>query len=136
METVAKQLPRYYVGKVVNKYLILEAISFAFTSIDATEYLFQTSKMFRKLIALNLIALSKILKAPEKEVVEVGNRFEMLFNKSIQQKYLKVELNDEGDLKILKQFLKKIKLNIEEISIKASSHFKMMTKEDFKLIKP
>jgi hypothetical protein len=53
METVVKQLPVYKLGKVVNKYLILEAMSFAFDSIDGIEYLFQTSNMFRKLIALN-----------------------------------------------------------------------------------
>jgi hypothetical protein len=53
METVAKQRPRYNLGKVVNKYLILEAMSFAFDSIDATEYLFHTSHMLRQLIALN-----------------------------------------------------------------------------------
>ncbi len=53
METVAKQLPCYNLGKVVNKYLILEAMSFAFKTIDGTEYLFKTSNMFRKLIALN-----------------------------------------------------------------------------------
>ena len=50
METVH---PRYKLGKVVNKHLILEAMSFAFGSVDATEYLFQTSNMFRKLVALN-----------------------------------------------------------------------------------
>ncbi len=53
METVAKHQPRFILGKVVNKYLILEAMSFAFDSIYGTEYLFQTSNMFRKLIALN-----------------------------------------------------------------------------------
>ncbi len=53
METVAIQAPRYNLGKVVNKYLILEAMSFAFNSVDATEYLFHLSHMFRKLIALN-----------------------------------------------------------------------------------
>ncbi len=53
METAAKHQPRYNLGKVVNKYLILEAMSFALKPIDATEYLFQTSNMFRKLIVLN-----------------------------------------------------------------------------------
>ncbi len=53
METEAKQQPRFILGKVVNKYLILEAISFAFFSIDGTDYLFHTSNMFRKLVALN-----------------------------------------------------------------------------------
>jgi hypothetical protein len=53
MENAAKQAPVYNLGKVVSKYLILEAMSFAFDSIDATEYLFHTSNMFRKLIALN-----------------------------------------------------------------------------------
>jgi hypothetical protein len=98
METAAKQPPRFILGKVVNKYLILEAISFAFDSLDATEYLFYTSNMFKKLIALNLIALSKILKTSEKEIVEVDNKFEMLFNKSIQKRNLNIELNDNYDL--------------------------------------
>ncbi len=53
METVTKPRPCYNLGKVVNKHLILEAISFAFDSVDATEYLFHSSSMFRKLIALN-----------------------------------------------------------------------------------
>ncbi len=53
METVAKHQPVFNLGKVVSKHLILEAMSFAFNSIDGTEYLFQTSNMFRKLIALN-----------------------------------------------------------------------------------
>ena len=53
MESTVKQLPCYHLGKVVNKYLILEAMSFAFESLVATEYLFHTSLMFRKLIALN-----------------------------------------------------------------------------------
>jgi hypothetical protein len=53
METVAKHKPVYNLGKVVSKNLILEAMSFAFNSIDGTEYLFKTSNMFRKLIALN-----------------------------------------------------------------------------------
>jgi hypothetical protein len=84
METVAKHKPRYNLGKVVNKYLILEAVSFAFETIDATEYLFQTSNMFRKLIALNKIALSNIFKTSEKEIEDVENRFECLLNKRIQ----------------------------------------------------
>ncbi len=95
METVARHQPRYNLGKVVNKYLILEAMSFALKPIDATEYLFQTSKMFRKLIALNQIALSNIFKAPLllEEIVNVENIFEMLFNKRIQQRTLKVSLH-------------------------------------------
>ncbi len=57
----------------------------------------------------------------------------MLFNKRIQKRCLKVELWHEGRLEILRLFLKKIKLNIVEIYIRAN--FKM-TKEDFDLIKP
>ena len=57
----------------------------------------------------------------------------MLFNKRIQQRYLKVSLRKEEDLKILRLFLKKIKLNIEQICIGGDF---MMTKEDFELIKP
>ncbi len=63
----------------------------------------------------------------------MGDRFEMLFNKRIQQRCLKVKLWDKENLKILRLFLKKIKLNIVEIYINAD--FKM-TKEDFELIKP
>ncbi len=63
----------------------------------------------------------------------MGNSFEMLFNKRIQQRNIKVTLEEEEDLKILRLFLTKIKLNIEEICIKRN--FKM-TKEDFELIKP
>ena len=56
----------------------------------------------------------------------------MLFNKRIQQKYLKVPLRNREDLKILRLFLTKIKLNIEEIDIDGDYIF---TKEDFELIK-
>ncbi len=133
METVTKQPPRYILGKVVSKYLILEAISYAFNSIDATEYLFYTSNQFRKLISLNLIALSNIFKTP---IVNVMDRFERLFNKSIQQSNLQVELYNEKDLEILRLFLKEIKLKIEKLSIYSSSTFDVMTKEDFELMKP
>ncbi len=57
----------------------------------------------------------------------------MLFNKRIQQRKLKVSLSNEEDLKILRLFLRKIKLDIEEICIEGKF---MMTKEDFELIKP
>ena len=57
----------------------------------------------------------------------------MLFNKRIQKKYLSVSLNNKEDLKILRLFLKKLKLNIEQIFINGDF---MMTKEDFELIKP
>jgi ABC-type lipoprotein release transport system permease subunit len=117
----------------VSKYLILEAISYAFNSIDATEYLFYTSNQFRKLISLNLIALSNIFKTP---IVNVMDRFERLFNKSIQQSNLQVELYNEKDLEILRLFLKEIKLKIEKLSIYSSSTFDVMTKEDFELMKP
>jgi hypothetical protein len=63
----------------------------------------------------------------------VENRLEMLFNKRIQQRTLKVSLWNEEDLKILRLFLTKIKLDIEEIFIDGEI---MMTKEDFELIKP
>jgi hypothetical protein len=74
--------------------------------------------------------------------VDVFDRFEMLFNKRIQQRNIAVSLEVEEDLKILRLFLTKIKLNIEEIFIR--DPFKqnsidgkfMMTKEDFELIKP
>ncbi len=49
--------------------------------------------------------------------MDVGKKFEMLLNKHIQQRTLKVKLCDEEDLKILRLFLTKIKLDIEEISI-------------------
>ena len=55
----------------------------------------------------------------------------MLFNKRIQQKYLNVELWNEEDLKILRLFMTKIKLKIE--NIRGNYIF---TKEDFELIKP
>ncbi len=58
----------------------------------------------------------------------------MLFNKSIQQRNLKVELKNETHLEIFRLFLKKLKLNIVEIEI--DGKFMMMTKEDFELIKP
>ncbi len=45
-------------------------------------------------------------------MVDVGYRFEMLFNKRIQQKNITVVLYGEDDLKILRLFLKKIKLKI------------------------
>ncbi len=65
--------------------------------------------------------------------MDVRDSFEMLFNKCIQQRTLEVILFKEEDLKILRLFLTKIKLNIEEIFI--GGNF-MMTKEDFELIKP
>jgi hypothetical protein len=65
--------------------------------------------------------------------VDVGNRLEMLFNKRIQQRTLRVSLYDEKDLKILRLFLTKIKLDVEEICIRGKF---MVTKEDFELIKP
>jgi hypothetical protein len=45
-------------------------------------------------------------------MVNVGSRFEMLFNKRIQQKNIKVGLWDEDDLKSLRLFVKKIKFKI------------------------
>jgi hypothetical protein len=63
----------------------------------------------------------------------VWNRFELLLNKGVQQRPLKVTLFEEDDLKILRLFLTKIKLNIEELCIEG---IYMMTKEDFELIKP
>ncbi len=57
----------------------------------------------------------------------------MLFHKRMQQRTLKIELWNEEDLKILRLFLSKIKLDIDEICIHRD--FKM-TKEDFELIKP
>jgi hypothetical protein len=69
----------------------------------------------------------------EEEIMDVRDSFEMLFNKCIQQRTLEVILFKEEDLKILRLFLTKIKLNIEEIFI--GGNF-MMTKEDFELIKP
>ncbi len=65
--------------------------------------------------------------------MDVGNGLEMLFNKRIQQRILKVILWNENDLKILRLFVKKIELNIVEIYIRGKF---MMTKEDFELIKP
>jgi hypothetical protein len=65
--------------------------------------------------------------------VNIENIFEMLFNERIQQRYLKVSLFNEEDLKILRLFLTKIELNIEQLNI--CGEF-MMTKEDFELIKP
>ncbi len=59
----------------------------------------------------------------------------MLFNKSIQQSNFSVELRNEKNLEILRLFLKKLKLNIKEITF-SPSYLKMMTKEDFELIKP
>jgi hypothetical protein len=89
--------------------------------------------MFRKLIALNEIALSNILIASEKEIEDVDNRFECLHNKRIQKRYLGVSLYKNEDLKILSLFLTKIKLNIEEIYIGGDI---IMKKEDFELIRP
>ncbi len=60
----------------------------------------------------------------------------MLFNKSIQQKHLKLRLHNEEELKILRLFLKKIKLTIEEITIRRFFTEDMMKKEDFELIQP
>jgi len=60
----------------------------------------------------------------------------MLFNKSIQQKYLKFRLHNEEELKILRLFLKKMKLTIEEINIRRFFSGYMMKKEDFELIQP
>jgi hypothetical protein len=65
----------------------------------------------------------------------VCNRFEKLFNKRIQQKYLEVYLKGGYDLKILRLFLKKIKMKIDKITIDGFT-FNMMTKEDFEQIKP
>ncbi len=65
--------------------------------------------------------------------MNIENIFEMLFNERIQQRYLKVSLFNEEDLKILRLFLTKIELNIEQLNI--CGEF-MMTKEDFELIKP
>jgi hypothetical protein len=45
-------------------------------------------------------------------MVDVHNRFEMLFNENIQQRNIKVSLRDENDLKILRLFVKKIELKI------------------------
>ncbi len=69
------------------------------------------------------------------EIEDVKNRFEMLFNKRIQQRTLKVSLWNEEDLKILRLFLRKIKLDIDKIII-AHNISDLMTKEDFELIKP
>jgi hypothetical protein len=55
----------------------------------------------------------------------------MLFNKRIQQRTLKVSLLNEEDLKILRLFLKKIKLNIEGIFIGGEFNIDMAKKEDF-----
>ncbi len=65
--------------------------------------------------------------------MDVKNKLEVLFNKRYQQRTLEVELRKEEDLKILRLFLTKIKLDIEEIRIEGKF---MMTKEDFELIKP
>ena len=129
METAAKQLPCYNLGKLVSKHLILEAMSFAFNSIQATEYLFHTSHMFRKLIALNKIVLSNIFKVSDDEIlyVNMGRGFVELFNKSIQQRNLEVVLDDFEDLMILRLFLGKIKLNINQITIYCINFFSRMT---------
>ncbi len=65
----------------------------------------------------------------------MGNSLECLLNKGVQQRPLKVTLFEEDDLKILRLFLTKIKLNIEELGIRGKFIF-MMTKEDFELINP
>jgi hypothetical protein len=45
-------------------------------------------------------------------MMDVRNKFEILFNKRIQQRNIKVSLWDEDDLKILRLFVKKIELKI------------------------
>jgi hypothetical protein len=74
--------------------------------------------------------------APEKEIVEVNTGFYMLFNKSTHQKYLHVKLYNEEELKILKLFLKKIKLEIKSLCIGSILARDIIKKEDFQLIQP
>jgi hypothetical protein len=68
--------------------------------------------------------------------VKVKREFYMLFNKSTHQKYLDVKLNNEEELKILRLFLKKIKLEIISLSIFSLMPRDIIKKEDFDLIQP
>ncbi len=42
--------PAFNLGKIVNKYLILESISYAHNFNEGREYIFETNKLFRKLL--------------------------------------------------------------------------------------
>ncbi len=66
----------------------------------------------------------------------MNNEFYMLFNKSTHKKYLNVQLNDEKELKILRLFLKKIKLEIKSLYISCLMPRDIIKKEDFQLIQP